>query len=324
MPSVGARSHHCGVISPWQPASLQHRPAGRNSSVQAVSAAAGTAGTALNNSSSQPPLQQASQQVHHTSGDSHNDLSKPRRQVPKPFLVRIAGRTSDVKAASGAVVKRLRTEDMVRVAAIDAESLPKAMITLTAANRMAQANSGHMLVFQPVLIEKSSAAEPPRVPQGSMVMYTTQIMQGEVMTFNTLRVTAETNHRALAKAIIARIATNSHTVLECYGMAALTVAVQAVAQARKGLLIKRQDIACVITSSSKSATSSSSGTTADATADSSSSTGAAAAQGSGDSSSRAVTCHRLVLLECEPRRPRSLLVTSTVGVSDRSFQQQPS
>lgn len=70
-------------------------------------------------------------------------------------------------------------QDMVRVAAIDPESLPKAMITLTAANRMSQSNSSQMLVFQPVFIDKAAAAEPPRVPKGSMVMYTTQIMQGE-------------------------------------------------------------------------------------------------------------------------------------------------
>jgi hypothetical protein len=67
---------------------------------------------------------------------------------------------------------------MVRVAAIDAESLPKAVIVLTAANNMAQANSGHMLVFQPTAISTAAAAEPPRVPLGSMVMYTTQIMAG--------------------------------------------------------------------------------------------------------------------------------------------------
>jgi hypothetical protein len=68
---------------------------------------------------------------------------------------------------------------MVRVAAIDAESLPKAVIVLTAANNMAQANSGHMLVFQPTAINNAAAAEPPRLPVGSMVMYTTQIMAGE-------------------------------------------------------------------------------------------------------------------------------------------------
>lgn len=66
----------------------------------------------------------------------------------------------------------------MRVAAIDPESLHKAMIVLTAANKMAQINSGHMLVFQPTLISKS-AAEPPRIPDGSMVMYTSQIMAGE-------------------------------------------------------------------------------------------------------------------------------------------------
>lgn len=49
---------------------------------------------------------------------------------------------------------------------------------------------------------------------------------GEIMTFNTLRVTATTADTALSKAVIARIATSSHTVLECYGTTALTVAVR--------------------------------------------------------------------------------------------------
>lgn len=186
----------------------------------------------------------------------------------------------------------------MRVAAIDLESLPKALIVLTAANNMAQANSGHMLVFQPTAISNEAAAEPPKVPLGSMVMYTTQIMAGEgplvtklnaptahcafhfscrllrqtyscmlnhlpvgrardcggmpaapskrthfavviqgrccirftalageVMTFNTLRVTTSTDPKALSKAIIARLAINSHTVMECYGTQALAVAV---------------------------------------------------------------------------------------------------
>jgi hypothetical protein len=46
------------------------------------------------------------------------------------------------------------------------------------------------------------------------------------MTFNTLRVTTTTDPKALSKAIIARLALNSHTVLECYGTQALAGAVQ--------------------------------------------------------------------------------------------------
>jgi hypothetical protein len=49
---------------------------------------------------------------------------------------------------------------------------------------------------------------------------------GEVMTFNTLRVTTSTDPKALSKAIIARLALNSHTVMECYGTQALAGAVQ--------------------------------------------------------------------------------------------------
>jgi hypothetical protein len=66
---------------------------------------------------------------------------------------------------------------MVRVAAIDANSVAKALITLTAANNMALVNAGRMLVFQPTVV-RGAAAEPPRVPEGSLVMYTTQVMAG--------------------------------------------------------------------------------------------------------------------------------------------------
>jgi hypothetical protein len=52
------------------------------------------------------------------------------------------------------------------------------------------------------------------------------VLAGEVMTFNTLRVTTSTDPKALSKAIIARLATNSHTVMECYGTQALAGAVQ--------------------------------------------------------------------------------------------------
>jgi hypothetical protein len=72
-------------------------------------------------------------------------------------------------------------QDQVRVAAIDEGSIIKAMITLTAANTMIQANNGQMLVFQPTVIAQQ-AAEPPRLPEGSMVMYTSHIMQGEIST----------------------------------------------------------------------------------------------------------------------------------------------
>ncbi|KAF8061914.1 hypothetical protein HT031_004174 [Scenedesmus sp. PABB004] len=226
----------------------------------------------------------------------------PGAVKPKPYLIRIAGRTSDVKAAAGAVVKRLRTEDAVRVAAIDGESLLKAMITLTAANNMAAANAGQMLVFQPTRIGPG-AAEPPRVPAGSMVMFTGAIMQGEVLTDNELRVSGSTDPLALSRAVIARLSTHSHTVLECYGTAALVAAVKAVAQARKGLLVRGQDAACIITSTPKAADAEGSG--------------APAPPAGGDAGRRPPTCHRLVVLECEPRRPKALLVRSTVGVSDR-------
>lgn len=77
---------------------------------------------------------------------------------------------------------------------------------------------------------------------------------------------------------------------------------QALAQARKSLLASKQDLACVIASGRK--------------ADSSSVAppDAAAAEGGSNSSSSSggsrypATCHRLIVLECQPRRPRALLV----------------
>eukprot|EP00775_Hariotina_reticulata_P002964 gene2964-3249_t len=202
--------------------------------------------------------------------------------------------------------------DQVRVAAIDQGSILKAMLTLTAANIMSQANNGQMLVFQPTVIGQQ-AAEPPRLPEGSMVMFTSHIMQGEVMTFNTLKVTASTQLTPLARAIIARMLGQSHTVLECFGPAALVQAIQAVAEARKGLLIRGQDVACIISSTSKAAVSSdtSAGDAAESGITTSSSSSSKSQPG-GDGatqSRRPPVCHRLVLLECEPRNPRALLVS---------------
>ncbi|WIA38541.1 hypothetical protein OEZ86_001859 [Tetradesmus obliquus] len=264
--------------------------------------------------------------LHRWSSGSTATVSGKQRLSSHVLHAPVRSRTSAVGPAAGAIVKRLRSEDMVRVAAIDLESLPKALIVLTAANNMAQANSGHMLVFQPTAISNEAAAEPPKVPLGSMVMYTTQIMAGEVMTFNTLRVTTSTDPKALSKAIIARLAINSHTVMECYGTQALAVAVQAVAQARKGLLVRLQDCACIITSSRKAiGTDTAAAAAEDAPAAAPAAAAAAATANASSSSSSSsskypATCHRLVLVECEPRNPRALLMRSTVGVSDRAAQ----
>lgn len=51
------------------------------------------------------------------------------------------------------------------------------MLALTAANNMLAANSGQMIVFHPQLINDDSEA--PKIPRGSVVMYTSQLMQGE-------------------------------------------------------------------------------------------------------------------------------------------------
>lgn len=61
--------------------------------------------------------------------------------------------------------------------ALDSGSVSKAVLTLTAANYMTAANSGQMLVFQPSLVTNS--LEEPKVPKGSMVMYTSQVMAGK-------------------------------------------------------------------------------------------------------------------------------------------------
>eukprot|EP00879_Flechtneria_rotunda_P028419 GHRR01030528.1.p1 GENE.GHRR01030528.1~~GHRR01030528.1.p1 ORF type:complete len:219 (+),score=77.15 GHRR01030528.1:665-1321(+) len=129
--------------------------------------------------------------IGHATGTDNTPASAASRELsirPKPYLVRIAGRTSDVAQAAGAIVKRLRTEDVIRVAAIDEQSVFKAMLTLTAANNMAAANTGHMLVFQPTAVT-TAAAEPPAVPAGSMVMYTAQLLQGQCVAMHTSTVT---------------------------------------------------------------------------------------------------------------------------------------
>lgn len=49
---------------------------------------------------------------------------------------------------------------------------------------------------------------------------------GEVLTDNVLLVTASTDKKGLAGAIANRVREAAHTVLECYGSAAVTTAVQ--------------------------------------------------------------------------------------------------
>lgn len=68
-------------------------------------------------------------------------------------------------------------QDLIRVAAIDNDSISKAVLTLTAANNMLAANNGQMVVFQPTVV--NTAAEAPRIPVGSVVFYTAQVMAGD-------------------------------------------------------------------------------------------------------------------------------------------------
>jgi hypothetical protein len=52
------------------------------------------------------------------------------------------------------------------------------------------------------------------------------IFEGEILTDNWMPVKAGTNSKQLSGAIAARIRQSGHTVLECYGSAAVTTAIQ--------------------------------------------------------------------------------------------------
>ena len=101
--------------------------------------------------------------------------------------------------------------------------------------------------FQPTVITRAGA-EPPTVPKGATAFYAASIAAGDVLTDNTLLVTKDTDPEALGKAIIARVSTAGHTVLECLGSAAAARALQGVVAARRGLLVRYQDVACVVAS----------------------------------------------------------------------------
>jgi hypothetical protein len=82
----------------------------------------------------------------------------------------------------------------------------------------------------------------------------------------------------------------------------LLAPLQAIAQARKGLLVRAQDCACIVTSTRKAVNIDTAAAEDDAAA-------ADASNSSSSSSKYPATCHRLVLVECEPRNPRALLVS---------------
>mgnify|MGYP001807139197 CR=1 FL=1 len=89
---------------------------------------------------------------------------------------------------------------------------------------------------------------------------------------------------------------------------------QAVALARRYLKTNKQDIACLVASGRKvmppeDDTTAAAAAVADSTAAAAAPAAAGAVQGA---SKYPALCHRLVVLECEPGRPRSLLVS---GVS---------
>jgi hypothetical protein len=67
-------------------------------------------------------------------------------------------------------------QDLIRVAAIDTGSIAKAAVALSVADIMLGANSNQMLVFQPMLVTNDEDA--PKVPKGSMVMYTSRLWKG--------------------------------------------------------------------------------------------------------------------------------------------------
>ncbi|KIZ00849.1 hypothetical protein MNEG_7113 [Monoraphidium neglectum] len=226
-------------------------------------------------------------------------------------------------------------EPLVRVVAVDAASVTKAALVLTMANTMAKQDIGQMLSFQPTLISGRSA-EPPTIPEGATVFYAARIAAGDILTDNSLLVTAETKPDALARAIIARVSTAGHTVLECLGRAATAQALQAVISARRGLLVRTQDVACVIASTyvnqqPRQATQQQQPRqregeegeqqqpqqqAAEGRRGKRRGAAGAAATGPGGgeaAAARRVLANRIVVLECAPRDPSLLRVRSTYG-----------
>lgn len=106
-----ARCHHHHAPKPLSPVVQQHRPA--------VAGRAVSDGVKAPTSTQQrkPAAQQQQQQGQRQRRQQPRQQQAPaaaagaqRQQLPKPFIVRIAGRTSSVTGAAGAIVKRLRME----------------------------------------------------------------------------------------------------------------------------------------------------------------------------------------------------------------------
>lgn len=225
-------------------------------------------------------------------------------------------------------------EMLVRVVAVDDSAVSKAAAVLTMANTMTKQNMGQMLAFQPNSVTKR-AAEPPAIPEGATAFYATRIPAGDILTDNTLLATKDTDPEALGRAIIARVSTAGHTVLECLGQAATARALQAVIIARRGLLVRLQDVACVIASTyitqSEAAPQPEAAAPprpeAEAQRGGQQAAGGVRQQrqrkaeggsgggggGGGEGGPRRVLANRIVVLECAPRDPSMLRVRSTFG-----------
>lgn len=115
LPTAGSRSNALRIPAVCIPQPVAIHTNSKHQCVQTVRATAATAQTAPSSTAAPttvrqqlPQRQQKSRNSSRTRNSSGTTIRRP--QKPKPFLVRIAGRTSDIKAASGAVVKRLRTE----------------------------------------------------------------------------------------------------------------------------------------------------------------------------------------------------------------------
>ncbi|GBF89272.1 hypothetical protein Rsub_02149 [Raphidocelis subcapitata] len=194
------------------------------------------------------PEQQQRQQGQQQAQRQRQQPGRPGAGKPgETPLVRVSD-NSALAGCAGSVCKAMRGGELVvRVVAVDDGSLSKTAMVLTLANTMAKQDLGQMLSFQPTRITRRSAT-PPSVPEGATVFYTARVAAGDILTDNTLLATKDSDPEALGRAIIARVATAGHTVLECLGQAATAKALQAVIVARKGLLVRVQDVACVIAS----------------------------------------------------------------------------
>jgi hypothetical protein len=171
-------------------------------------------------------------------------------------------------------------------------------------------------------------------PPGRPLPRTPRPAAGDILTDNTLLATKDTDPAALSRAIVARVSTAGHTVLECLGQAATAKALLAVVAARKSLLVRLQDVACVVATTyvtqqqrQEEGKGGGGGSAADAAAAGEHSAAGADGErapggggGGPGSAPRRVMANRLVVLECEPRDPSLLRVRFGQGAGQGAGQ----